>query len=673
MLSPTVPAAHRFDAHRTPLRALAIAAWLHLLTSACGTLDGGAPRAAAGIPPGKPLPSAVATPDAARPAPWSDRAFRHGVVTASDPLAAEAGAEILGRGGNAIDAAAAMQFVLNVVEPQSSGIGGGGLALIHLAARGETLMIDSRETAPAAVTPGMFAADPTAGFGVLSTSGYAVGVPGTLKGVAMALERFGTISLAEALQPAIAAAANGIVVGPRLAESIAVGLAPNGRLASEPGDAAYDAARSIFAPGGRPLRQGETLVQADLAATLRAIAEGGIDAFYACDHPSGIARAIIDTQQATRTANPGGAGRMVCDDLAAYDVRMRQPSVAAYRDYTIRSASPPSSGGLTVAMMLKLLERFPIGDAVQGFGFGQVKTLNVMMEAMRIAFADRAVWMGDADFVEVPESGLLSADYLRLRGASCSGPDGTDPDPGDAFYCIRPGSRIETVVAGDPRPFQVPVATSPAAAEEGIDTTHFTVIDAHGNIVSFTATIESAWGTGLMVRRGPHNFGFLLNNELTDFNIRPQYKPPVPPSTAPVNPGANDVAAGKRPRSSMAPSIIFARDERGREQPILAFGSPGGSSIINTVLNVTLNLLDHRMAVQTAIDAPRLSLAGTGSTAAIEAGFDPAVLRELGALGYDFGPPAVLGSVQAVAIDLRSGEVYGGADGRRQGTVIGPP
>lgn len=640
------------------------------------------PGETVGVPPGTELPPTANAPEDKGPPSWTGKAFRQGLVATSEPLAAELAARVLENGGNAIDAAAVAQFVLNVVEPQSSGIGGGGFEVIHLAETGETLVVDSPEETPAAGDPQMFLRDPAASpvqpfpFSVRSTSGIAVGVPGTLKGVAESLERFGTISLADALAPAIAAAENGIVVSSRLA-----GSSESSRLQNEcdadPANSPYDVARQVFRPGGDPaacgeaLREGELLVQPDLARTLSLIAEHGTDAFYDCDHPAGIAQAIVDTQQAGRlTETVGGAvvpippaerarlsGRMACDDLAAYDVVFRAPTEGDYRGFTVKSMSPPSSGGLTVVMILKMLEQFPIGDDAQGFGFGDFKTLNVMQEAMRLAFADRAVWMGDTDVVpDLPIDGLISDGYIDIREG-----------------LIEVGQRLTGIEADDPRPFdlagrpedaprEVRIAVGRANDAAGRNTTHFTVVDKYGNIVSYTSTVESGWGTGLMVPA----HGFLLNNELTDFNSVPAFNPD--PDN--FNPGANDPAPFKRPRSSMSPTILFKG-----ETPVAAYGSPGGSSIINTVVNMTLNLVDHGMTVQEAIDAARISLtsASDGGTTLIEPGFDPAVVQRLSDLGYNFFEFPGLGSVQAAVIDMQTGKLYGGADARRIGNVVGLP
>ncbi|GAB3679572.1 gamma-glutamyltransferase [Salinisphaera aquimarina] len=568
---------------------------------------------------------------------------RGGVVTTTEPNAARAGARILREGGNAIDAAAAVAFALNVVEPQSSGLGGGGFMVVYDAKHHQTWTVDSRETAPAAATPDMFvpftdAGSVGGGFGVASTTGLAAGVPGTVRSVELALDRWGTKSFAQVLQPAIDLAEDGFRVGPRLAESIL-----SGRLSNEPGVPAYDEARAVFRPGGEPLETGELLVQPDLASTFKMLAEQGPDAFY--NGP--LAEAIVATQRASRGGRPEGEGRMTLDDLAGYEAKLRRPVEGDYRGYTVKGMGPPSSGGLTVLMILKQLERFPVGDDEQGFGFGSTRTLNVMVESMRLAFADRAVWMGDSDFIDVPEKGLISDAYTRMRGAM-----------------IDPDGRQATVEADDPRPYDtayngVPVKLASLVPEgrKGLNTTHFSIVDRWGNIVSYTNTVESAWGTGLMVP----GYGFVLNNELTDFN----FVPTANPDPADFNPGANDVAGGKRPRSSMSPVILF----RGR-RPVAAYGSPGGSTIINTVANMTMNLVDHELDVQEAVDAPRISQTSANGSVSREIGFDEQAIDGLTALGHQVNFPGEIGSVQAVVIDPAGRQQYGAADRRRVGAIV---
>lgn len=595
--------------------------------------------------------AAVTLPAQARgnPPSWAGRAYRQGVVAVANPYGAQAGASVLERGGNAIDAAVAIAYALNVVEPQSAGIGGGGFMMIHHAATGKTTTIDSREKAPAGATPGMFV-----GVTRPDLNGIAVGVPGMVRGTALALETYGQLPLAAVLQPAIQLADQGFAATPRYT---AVSCNNNGRSTNSPEAAAY------FCPGGQPVPVGALVQNKPLAETLKLIAAHGADCFYrfmpekGCD----IAQGIVEGQKFNRPqALNGKGGTMTLDDLAAYQAVQRAPIEGTYRGYRIKSMAPPSSGALTVLQILGMLERFPIGDAGQGYGFAAPKTLNVMADAMRIAFADRRDWMADADFVPVPVKGLLNATYLGTRGAA-----------------IVPGLRLSpNPDSSDPRPYQtaglaeVP-ATNVARAGETLEngTTHFSVVDKWGNMVSYTNTIESSHGIGVFAgyRRADGSFrshGFLLNNELTDFNTTPG----VNPRTQPPEAGYNDVQANKRPRSSMAPTMLFSPDGK----PILAYGSPGGATIINSVVNVTMNLVDHRMTLQQAIDAPRLSASGVTSSLTVDPAMRQASVDALVALGYSV-TRADVGSVQAVLVDVKTGKQYGGADARREGTVIGLP
>ncbi|MCK0510141.1 gamma-glutamyltransferase [Aromatoleum buckelii] len=559
-----------------------------------------------------------------------------GVVSVSHPLAAAAGAQILEAGGNAIDAAAAIQFALNVVEPQFSGIGGGGFMMVHLAAENRTFIVDSREKAPAGASADMFLGQT---FLAASTSGHSIGVPGTLKGIDYALRQWGSMPLAATLAPAIRLAEEGFRINRFLAADTY-----NVRTTLQP------ETRAIFRlPDGSPLPEGHLLVQPALAQTFRLIARDGIDPFYTGD----IARAILDVQLRSQIG-PAGAGRMTASDLAGYDIAVRQPVEGDYRGYTIKSMPPPSSGGLALLMMLELLEPFPIGSG-DGWRFGGRDALHVMIEAMRLTFADRSVWMGDPDFVPVPVKGLLSECFLATRRAF-----------------IDSGSRMAAPLPGDPRACDSPAAPSPSRLpqvpveeEKGMHTTHFSVLDAAGNFVSYTSTTEYTWGTGILVP----GYGFLLNNQLTDFNFTPQFSASI------GHPGANDAGPFKRPLSSMAPTILF-KDGK----PLVAYGASGGPTIINTVLNITLNLVDHRMDIQQAIDASRLSVTSAAGAVRCEAGLPPDSLRQLVELGHDLpdgaGVPFCnesIGSVQAVVVDVQNGRRYGGADQRSEGTVISLP
>ena len=633
---------------------------------ACGLIglahadEGDRAHAAAGVSASKRAPPFAA-----------GQAYRKGVVSVANPYGAEAGARVLEQGGNAVDAAVAIAYALNVVEPQSAGIGGGGFMMIHLAGRGgherwhdddedergrhrgprgRTFAIDTREKAPAAATPDMFVGVPNA-----SLQGVAVGVPGMVRGSELALRRFGRLDLSDVLQPAITLADDGFAATPRYAL-----VSCNARSQNSPEAAA------VFCPNGGSPGVGTLVQNKPLAQTLRLIARHGADCFYrdmpekGCD----IAKGIVEGQKFAKPGlvggvlTPGKGGSMTYEDLAAYRPALRTPTQASYRGYTIKAMSPPSSGGLTLLQMLKMLERFPLGDAAQGYGFGSVKTANVMADAMRVAFSDRSIWMGDADFVPVPQRGLLDDVYVGSRGAA-----------------IVPGARIDpNPLPGDPRQYETAglqsgprLAVAEPVTGPGETTTHFSVVDRWGNMVSFTNTIESSHGIGVFAGYTQDDgtkksHGFLLNNELTDFNTAPTTNPFT------ASAGYNDVQPAKRPRSSMTPAMIFSPDG----EPLIAYGSPGGSTIINSVLNVTLNLLDHKMTLQDAINAPRLSVTSATSSVTVEAAYPQAAVAGLRALGYSVGS-AEIGSVQAVLVDPRSGRQFGAADARREGTVIGLP
>jgi len=574
---------------------------------------------------------------------------RNGMVVAQEKRASRIGVEILEKGGNAIDAAVAVGFALAVTLPKAGNLGGGGFMLMHLAQPNEDVAIDYREAAPRDTPPDVFLdpngeADPKKS----RESGLGVGVPGTVAGLAVALDRFGSgkFTLADLIAPALALARDGVPVEDDLVDSL---LLAQPRLARWP-----SSARVFLKPDGTPPGPGEQLVQGDLAASLEAIARDGARAFYTGPIADQIVAAVREA-----------GGRMTRRDLEAYAPMLREPAHGTYRGYDIVSMPPPSSGGLTIIQMLEMLERFPIGDNSQGFGFGQKNTLHVMIEAMRLAFADRAFWEGDEDFVHVPKKGLLDATYLASRSA-----------------LIDLNTVLPPTTHGNPLPFDMASLTSQkvklaavAPQREGTHTTHFVVVDKHNNIVSYTTTVESLFGSGITVP----GYGFILNNELTDFNFPPAFNP------ATGNPGANDVAPFKRPRSSMAPTLLLKDDE-----PFAVMGAAGGATIINSLLQITFNIVDHGMTIQQAIDAPRISSTHRSSVSCetgpfFPLGFTPTppfsatVVQALRAMGHDIPPcsaniaTGASSSAQAVIIDLQTGKQYGAADPRREGTVIGLP
>jgi gamma-glutamyltranspeptidase / glutathione hydrolase len=622
--------------------ASALAAGLATLAAGCGS---GSTIVSPGVPSGT--------------SGTTSTGYAKGVVAVSHPLAAKVGSDVLAAGGNAVDAAAAIQFALNVVEPQSSGIGGGGFMMIHLAKEGKTFYIDSREKAPAASSPTMFGA---LSFEDASTTGISVGVPGTLRGVSTALKNWGTISLAKAIDPAVTLAESGFKINALLAADI-LNTSDRGFVMTN----LQAETAAVFRPGGVALKAGDVLKQPDLAKTLKLIAAQGPDVFY----KGVIATAIVAAQTRNTTSgaagaalSTGAAGKMTIADLTSYDVAIRQPLSATYRGYTVATMPPPSGGGITAIQQLKMLEQFPIGDKTQGYGFGEKNTLHVMIEAMRLSFLDRNYWEGDGDFVKVPTSGLLSSAYLAARGALIKVATAL------GAASLAPGNPLSNDVSGTVS------VTSTSDPREGTHTTHFVVADKDNNVVSYTTTVESLFGSGIMVP----GYGFLLNNQLTDFN----WPPTANASTGDI--GANDVAPFKRPRSSMAPTMLF-KDGKA----FAAMGSAGGSKIINAIVQITSNIIDHGMSVEQAIDAPRIS-ARAGGTVFCETGpftptgftptpaFAASVVSAVNAMREPaLGMPACSGNeanganlaAQALVIDLNTGLKYGAADKRREGTVLG--
>ena len=620
-----------------PLRATALVIAGTALLAACGGGGNGNPAYVGGLPTPSPAPAPAPAP----PGWAAGAAYRGGVVATQNPYAAEAGARILEQGGNAIDAAVAVAYALNVAEPLMSGVGGGGFMMIHLAS-GETLTIDSRETAPAGATRDMFV-----GVDNPSLQGIAVGVPGMVRGTALAVEKYGKFTLAQNLEPAIELAEKGFAATPRWTNN-----ACSERARNSPEAEAY------FCPGGQAAAVGSLVKNEALAQTFKLIAKNGPDCFYrvlpekGCD----IAQGIVQGQRFSK-GSAGKGGSMTLADLEAYQPAVRKTIETRYRGWTVKSMAPPSSGGLTMFQVLGMLERFPLGDKQAGYGFGSSKTLNVMADALRIAYADRRDWMGDADFVTVPTRGLTHATYLTERGKP-----------------IVAGTRLATDPnSGDPRPYD---SDAQASAQLGVKlanpdiehgTAHLVVADQWGNIVSFTNTVESGFGIGVLAGYpqaggGFRNFGFVLNNELTDFNLTPTTHPWLGGT------GANDVQPRKRPRSSMAPTIVFSPDGK----PVLALGAVGGSTIISSVLGVTLNMIDHGMNIQQAIDAPRLYITGVTSDTLMEPSFPKASVDAMTALGYRVNPGSV-GAAQGIFLDPATGNQYGGADRRFESAVVGLP
>ena len=540
------------------------------------------------------------------------------MVAAAHPLAVAAGLEILRGGGSAVDAAVAVQMVLTLVEPQSSGIGGGAFLLSFNAANGKITSWDGRETAPAAVRPDLFLerdGKPMA-FMDAVLGGKSVGVPGTVRMLEAAWKQSGKLPWADLFVPAIRLANEGFPVSDRLAAMIAANQSGLGR---------QDTARRYFLPeNGAPLPAGTTLRNPALAETLRAIAAGGADALY---------RGPIAADIATAVRTDPNPGLMTADDLAAYQAKERAPVCGAYRQHRICGMGPPSSGGIAVLQILGILSHRPLPDMDPN----GLLAAHLILDAMRLAYADRDRYVADTDYIRVPVPGLLDPGYLQERAK-----------------LLDPTRAIPAPVPGDPSWVGAigPVTQQPSAAHaapEEHGTSHLAIVDDAGNAVSMTTTVESAFGSRLMVR------GFLLNNELTDFSFRP------------VIDGrdvANRVEPGKRPRSSMAPSFVF--DANGKLEA--AVGSQGGGRIIGFVSLALLRMLDWNQTPQQAAAAPRMQT--LGGPVELEANTNAAGLADgLRSMGHTVVVLPVDSGFQGIAIGKDG--MTGGADPRREGMAAG--
>ncbi|PZO01899.1 MAG: gamma-glutamyltransferase [Hyphomicrobiales bacterium] len=533
------------------------------------------------------------------------------MVAAANPLAASAGRDILRAGGSAVDAAITIQLVLNLVEPQSSGIGGGAF-LLHWDEAGKRLVtLDGRETAPAAAKPDRFigADGKPMRFIDAVVGGRSVGVPGTLKLLEEAHRRWGRLPWAQVIDPAIRLAEEGFTISPRLNGL----LSRETNLAKDPRAAAY-----FYEPDGKAKAIGTILRNPAFAETLRAIARQGSQAFY--DGP--VARDIVSTV----TGHPTNPGDITLADLAAYKVEAREPVCGAYRVWRICGMGPPSSGAVAVQQMLGILETQPLARLGPG-----PEAAHWFSEAGRLAFADRNLYLADPAFIGVPTGGLIDRDYIRSRAG-----------------LISPERSIGRAKAGEPPNKRAQLLAPSEGIENG--TSHISVIDADGNAVSMTTTIEDGFGSRLMTAGG-----FLLNNELTDFSFVPEED---------GKPVANRVEPGKRPRSSMAPTLVF--DAFGRLHAVV--GSPGGSQIIGFVAKTLVALLDWKMDPQAAVDLGNFG-SRNGPTE-LEKGTEAESWKAaLEAKGHDVRLLEMTSGIQAI-VKTPEGFV-GGADGRREGVAIG--
>ena len=542
---------------------------------------------------------------------WSTQKF---AVATANPLASDAGLQVLRAGGSALDAAIAVQMVLGLVEPQSSGLGGGALMLMHDARKKRLLAYDGRETAPAAARPDRFLKEGRPReFHDAVIGGRSVGVPGVVRMLETAHRRHGRLKWAELFVPAIELAERGFAVSPRLHTLVGMD-----QFLTQPRARAY-----FFDGNGKPLAVGTVLRNPAYAVTLRAIAAGGADAFYT----GTIARDIVDTAN----NHPWNPGDLTLEDLAGYRAVVREPVCDGYRTYRVCGFPLPSSGGLTVLQMLKMLEPFDVA----AMGPASFWSVHFMSEAGRLAFADRNVYMADPAFF-TPPAGLLDDTYLRERSA-----------------LIRPDRSLGLATAGNPPRANVPtrkVALGTHAALEFESTSHISIVDRFGNAVAMTSSIEDAFGSRLMT-----SGGFLLNNQLTDFSFLPDEN---------GKPVANRVEPGKRPRSSMAPTIAY--DRYGRVA--IVAGSAGGPAIINFVAKTMLGIIDWNLDPQAAVALPNFG-SRNGPTELEQGTAVSALAPKLEALGVKVRMQVMTSGTQAIA-RTRDGWI-GGADPRKEGAVVG--
>ncbi len=538
---------------------------------------------------------------------------RRQMVVTANPHATQAGLDVLRRGGSAADALITVQTVLGLVEPQSSGIGGGGFLVWYDAKTGQVTTIDGRETAPSAATTDLFIGDdgkPLEFFDAV-VGGRSVGVPGVVRLMELIHSRHGKLAWDSLFDPATKLSEEGFAVSARLASLIE---RDRKRLFGQPSTRAY-----FFNRAGEPLKEGDILKNIDYAESMRSIAQSGPDAFYT----GAISDAIINAVQ-LHGSNPGA---LTAEDLANYRAKWRDPVCAPYREYEVCGMGPPSSGALTVGQILAMIEPFDLAQ----LGPEDPVAWRILGDATRLAFADRGRYMADSDFVKIP-SGLLDGDYLATRST----------------LLIRQDALQQSDVAPGEPPWDKAELRIDGLDLELPSTTHFVIVDAQGNIASMTSSIENGFGARLMAA------GFLLNNQLTDFSFV---------SAKDGNAIANRVEPGKRPRSSMSPTIIL-KDGK----PVYALGSPGGSNIIPYVAKTIVALIDWNMNPQEAVSLPHLT--NRFGRYDIEAGTPAeAMMPELEALGFTVKARALNSGLHVIA--FTEAGIEGGADPRREGVAAG--
>ncbi|MCP3870812.1 MAG: gamma-glutamyltransferase [Gammaproteobacteria bacterium] len=524
-----------------------------------------------------------------------------GMVATSHHEATRVALDVLKAGGNAIDAAVTAGFVLAVTQPRSGNIGGGGFMLVSSEKTGEVDAIDYREKAPKGAFEKLF--QDQDGNVVKERSRFShlsAGVPGTVAGLALALEKYGTLSLKEVLAPAIKLAEEGFVVPKRFSDGL---KQRKDRLQKWP-----SSTEVFYKADGGYYETGELFRQPDLARTLKRISDQGIKGFYEGE----TAQLIVEDMKKHE-------GLITLEDLKAYKPVIRKPVQGNYRGYDIYSMSPPSSGGAHIVQILNVLEPYPIGR----YGHNSARTIHLMAEAMKRAYADRSKYLGDSDFVKVPLAGITSKPYAAELRASI-----------DPFFAT-PSTEVGP---GDPTPY------------ESNETTHFSVVDQYGNAVSNTYTINFSYGSGIVVPGA----GFILNNEMDDFSA----KPGVPNAYGLLGGKANAIEPGKRMLSSMSPTIV-KKDGKN----FLVTGSPGGSRIITTTLQVIMNVIDHGMNVQSAVNAPRIHHQWLPDEIRIEEGLSADTVSLLQSQGHQVKKKSAMGAIQSIMI--KEGMFYGAADPRR--------
>jgi gamma-glutamyltranspeptidase/glutathione hydrolase len=543
---------------------------------------------------------------------YSDRDIFHpvvatsGMVATQEALATKAGLEVLKEGGNAVDAAVTVGFTLAVTLPEAGNLGGGGFMLVHLAKTNQNIAIDYREKAPLAATKDMFIdangrVDPTKS----RYSYLAVGVPGTVAGMVTALEKYGTISLARALQPGISLAENGFPINEYMYRTLV-----EAKEKMQP----YPASTAIFyKPNGIPYQMGEILVQKDLAKSLKLIAKEGKKAFY----EGSIADAIVAEMKAN-------GGLITKEDLARYQPVIRQPVKGNYRGYEIYSMPPPSSGGVHLIQILNILEKFPL----QSLGHNSARTIHLMAESMKLAYADRSKFLGDPDFVAVPVERLIDKRYADI---------------------LRQKINLERAT-----PSEKIAPANPYQVKESNSTTHYSVIDKYGNAVANTYTLNFSYGSCITVP----GTGILLNNEMDDFSA----KPGVPNAFGVIGGTFNAIEPEKRMLSSMTPTIVL-KDGK----PFLVTGSPGGSRIITTTLQLLTNAIDFQMNIAEATNALRIHHQWLPDRLQVEKGLNNDTINLLKSKGYQVEIVDAMGSTQSV-ISIK-GVLSGASDPRRPGAL----